>query len=294
MVDEEKDFNPWRFKGLLMFMMNTASKLFKTSSELGNTSRNDYLPLYEGKMIQAYDHRAASVIVNIRNIDRQAQPDATRCEQYEDPYFRPTPRYWVRFEHVDEKLMGWPHKWLLGVKDVTSATNERTAIFTVLPRVAVGHKIPLLLIKPENLRLVTCFLANLNSLILDYVARNKVGGNSMGYFILKQLPILAPDSYSTKDVEFLRMRVVELVYTAWDVQPFAKEMGFSGEPFRWNEDRRAKLRAELDAYYAHLYGLTRNELCYILDPKDVFGPDFPGETFRGFLDCGSSAEGSVC
>ena len=50
----------------------------------------------------------------------------------------------------------------------------------------------------------------------------------------------------------------------------------------------AVLRSELDACYARLYGLTRDELRYILDPKDVYGPDpstgsgqaFPGETFR--------------
>ena len=52
------------------------------------------------------------------------------------------------------------------------------------------------------------------------------------------------------------------------------------EPFRWDEVRRAQLRAELNAYYARLYGLTRDELRYILDPKEVHGEDFPGETFR--------------
>ena len=51
-------------------------------------------------------------------------------------------------------------------------------------------------------------------------------------------------------------------------------------PFIWNEDRRARLKAELDAFYARLYGLTEEELRYILDPQDVFGKDFPGETFR--------------
>ena len=57
-------------------------------------------------------------------------------------------------------------------------------------------------------------------------------------------------------------------------------MDYHGKPFKWDEDRRAHLRAELDATYARLYGLTRDELRYILDPKDVRGPDFPGETFR--------------
>jgi hypothetical protein len=56
--------------------------------------------------------------------------------------------------------------------------------------------------------------------------------------------------------------------------------GIPFQPFMWDEDRRAHLRAELDAYYAKLYGLTRDELRYILDPADVYGEDFPGETFR--------------
>ena len=53
-----------------------------------------------------------------------------------------------------------------------------------------------------------------------------------------------------------------------------------GEAIHWDEVCRAQLRAELDAYYARLCGLTRDELRYILDPKEVRGEDFPGETFR--------------
>ena len=55
-------------------------------------------------------------------------------------------------------------------------------------------------------------------------------------------------------------------------------------PFKWDKDRRALLCAELDAYYAKLYGLTEEALGYILDPKDVYGEDFPSETFRVLKD----------
>jgi hypothetical protein len=60
------------------------------------------------------------------------------------------------------------------------------------------------------------------------------------------------------------------------------KIDFHNKPFRWDEVRRTQLRAELDAYYARLYGLTRDELRYTLrvDPKEVHGEDFPGETFR--------------
>lgn len=84
-------------------------------------------------------------------------------------------------------------------------------------------------------------------------------------------------------------RVLELVYTADDMQPLTDALRASASPlaasvprapYRWDEARRAWLRAELDAWFARAYGLTRDELRYILDPADVHGPDFPGETFR--------------
>ena len=131
-----------------------------------------------------------------------------------------------------------------------------------------------------NNLLISCLLANLNSLVFDYVARQKIGGVSLKYFTMRQLPVIPPDWYSPEDIEYISARVLELVYTSYDMKPFALDMGYEGEPYIWNEQRRAKLRAELDARYAKLYGLTRDELRYILDPSDVYGTDFPSETFR--------------
>ena len=99
-----------------------------------------------------------------------------------------------------------------------------------------------------------------------------------GYF--KQFPILPPDRYTDADLAFIVPRVLELTYTAHDLPPFARDLGYDGPPFAWNPERRALLRAELDAYYARLYGLTRDELRYILDPADIMGADYPSETFR--------------
>ena len=110
----------------------------------------------------------------------------------------------------------------------------------------------------------------------------------MTYGFVKQFPILSPDSYTKVDIAFIVPRVLELTYTAHDLKPWADDLGAydprpageCGTPFAWNPERRAQLRAELDAYYARLYGLTRDELRYILDPADVMGDDYPSETFR--------------
>lgn len=120
----------------------------------------------------------------------------------------------------------------------------------------------------------------IEALALDVVARHKTGGTHMNYFIFKQLPVLPPERYTDTDLAFIVPRVLELTYTAHDLAPWARDLGYDGEPFAFDPARRAQLRAELDAYYARLYGLNREELRYILDPADVLGDDYPSETFR--------------
>jgi hypothetical protein len=102
----------------------------------------------------------------------------------------------------------------------------------------------------------------------------------MSFFLIEQLPILPPTAYSEADLAFIVPRVLELTYTSHSMAPFARDLGYEGPPFAWDEDRRAQLRAQLDSWYALAYGLTRDELRYVLDPKDVMGADYPSETFR--------------
>lgn len=171
-------------------------------------------------------------------------------------------------------------RWLMGWRDITNATNERTVIASVIPRVGVGHTMPLFF-SPESTRHQAATLGNWNSMVLDFVARQKVGGTHLTYGYLKQFPILPPESYTEFDLNYIVPRVLELTYTSHDLAPWAADLGYTGEPFGFDPERRAQIRAELDAYYAKLYGLTRDELRYILDPSDTHGEDYPTETFRG-------------
>jgi hypothetical protein len=122
--------------------------------------------------------------------------------------------------------------------------------------------------------------ANLNSIAADFVCRQKISGSHLKQFVLEQLPILPPRAYDEAALGFIVPRVLELTYTSHSMAPFARDLGHDGPPFGWDEARRAQLRAELDAWYALAYGLTRDELRYVLDPKDVMGEDYPSETFR--------------
>jgi hypothetical protein len=154
-------------------------------------------------------------------------------------------------------------------------------IASVLPRAGVGNNLPLMLFgEREDAGAWAALLGCLNSLALDFVARHKVGGTHLNFFIYKQLPVLAPSAFSGVDLAFIVPRVLDLTYTAVDLTAWARELGYEGPPFAWDPARRALIRAELDAYYARLYGLTRDELRYVLDPLDLMGPGYPSETFR--------------
>ncbi len=171
-------------------------------------------------------------------------------------------------------------RWLMGWRDICRTTDERTVIASVVPRVGLGNTMPIFL-SPTSPRLLAATLGNWNSLCLDFIARQKIGGTHLTYFYLKQLPILPPESYTQADLDYIVPRVLELTYTSHDLADWARDLGYTGVPFGFDPERRARLRAELDAYYALLYGLTKEELTYILDPAETHGDDYPTETFRG-------------
>src|SRR5262249_6372758 len=129
--------------------------------------------------------------------------------------------------------------------------------------------------------LLAALYATFASLTLDFICRLKVGGVNINFFHVKQLPLLTPAAFSGPDLSFIVPRVLELIYTSHSMKASADALDFKGnKPFLWDEDRRALLRAELDPKIAKLYGLTRAQLRYILDPADVYGPAYPSETFR--------------
>ncbi|MFI0399107.1 MAG: Eco57I restriction-modification methylase domain-containing protein [Thiolinea sp.] len=173
-------------------------------------------------------------------------------------------------------------RWLIGWRDICRSTDERTVIASVMPRSGTDFTIRTNLYSKKCISSLhyACFLANFNSLTFDFATRQKIGGTHLADFITKQLPVLLHDGYTSADLDFIVPRVLELTYTAHDLKDWAADLGYHGAPFAWDEERRAEIRAELDAYYARLYGLERDELRYILDPAEVMGEDYPSETFR--------------
>lgn len=268
---QEPEQNPWGIRFMTMFHMSNDSHLFKT------VLAPDRLPLYEAKMIHQFDHRWATYGVE----DGKDTTGDVALVDKQSPDFCVTPRYWVDKAEVEQRLRdkGWERGWLLGFRDITNATNERTVIASVLPKAGVGHTTPLLTVNSTPKK-IAALLGNLDSTVLDFMARQKVGGTHLTYSYLKQFPVLPPDFYTDSDLDFIVPRVLELTYTSHGLQPWTQDLGYDGLPFTFNPDRRARIRSELDAWYARAYGLTPDEQRYILDPAKVMGDDYPSETFR--------------
>ena len=273
--------NSWKITFQLMFMMNTDSHRFRTRAQLerdgwnleGNVFKraaDDFLPLYEGKMIHHFDHRWGTYDGQTQAQANQGKLPELDAGMHADPHLLSVPHYWVSKADIEDRLAGvWRHNWLLGWRDITGAVVYRTVIASMLPRVAAANNLPLIL-SNNYAQSVAYLSANLNSFVLDYVARQKVGGSHINFYLIQQFPILVPGLYNepcswgnaTQTLgDWLSPRVLELTYTAWDLGPFAQDCGWCGPPFRWDEERRFQLRCELDAAFFHLYLGSDEEWC---------------------------------
>ncbi|NPV03466.1 MAG: N-6 DNA methylase [Syntrophaceae bacterium] len=277
--DGRPEENPWgiKFKQGL-FNMTSDSHLFRTREQLeadgwvleGNVFRKDgeeYLPLYEPKLFHQFNHRYNS----FEKVDRDSLFNVKAFTPEMDvsdlimPDVYPLPRYWVKRVDVDALFPGGSPTAIIAFRNIINvSTNRRTSVFAMLPMVAANHAVQII---TTNLPMknTAALIAALNSFPFDYCARQKLGGSNFSFFIMKQLPALSPSRFeleavwcgdsrpTSRIVECLLPHVLELIYTAWDLESFAKDCGWNGPPFRWDEERRFLLRCELDAAFFHLY-----------------------------------------
>ena len=266
-----------------MFNLTTDFLLFRTAAQLeadgfypvaGNKwKRGDelYLPHYQGRMIHQFDHRWSSVHVNPHSTHNPYVNDELTKEQHADPSFLPAPQYWAPALKVED-IVPESRGWSVGYRDIARPTDARTMIASVMPW--AGSDLAIRLIIPTeagfNAYAASCLLANFNSFAFDFVTRQKVQGTHLSWYIVEQLPVIAPGDYdrsfgATTARNLVRDHVLRLTYTAHDMAPFARDLGYDGPPFVWDEEERRHLRARLDALYFHLYGLTREDAEYVLD-----------------------------
>lgn len=284
--DDDPDGNPWGLafsQGL--FNMASDSALFHTSDDLADAKFNgwsyeragkEYVPLYEAKMLSHFDHRfstykgATQAQLNVGALPRITD------KQHDDPELEPLARYWVERKEVVATLEErWDRKWLLGWRDIARASDSRTFVPSVLPVSAVGHVFPIAM--PGDPSKAISLHGLWSSIVFDYIARQKLSGTHMTYNIIQQLAAPEPRAFERPAPwhhneslsDWMQPYILELSYTSECLAPYARELKDDGPPFRWDAERRASLRADLDANFLHAYGLSREEAEHVLDSFPV-------------------------
>lgn len=307
----QPDVKAWPVKYQRMFDMTNDSHLFLKGSELkaqgwspaalNRWEKTDAagtqvaVPLYEGKMVQMFDHRAADVVVNEANLKRAAQQEAISQLEKAAISRYPVPQYWVDAAGVTPT---WEGEWCITYKSVTAPSNMRTMIAAMVPKCGVGNSMAMLLPEYGSERgyasWAPLLLANLSSFALDFALRQKVQGQNLNWFIVEQAAVIAPERFEEPlpaafakamraaqlmnghhphptVADFVIPQVLALTYTAWDLAPFARDLGYVDAqgavlpPFVWNEAERRTRLAALDAVFFYLYGLDAHDAAYIMN-----------------------------
>lgn len=336
LVNESVHSNPWSITIRRLFNMG-----MKEVSALStpNPQPEPFSAVFESKMMWQYDHQYATYEgATDRDLENGNARSVDRSEF--GPSSRTSSRLYMSSYQLPGPFMEWykRHSWEVAYRNITNSTNERTVVAAIIPKTASDFSLRVqLYAEGVSTASIGCLAGLYNSLVFDFISRQKLGGTNLSDYIFKQLPVPTPEVIALVEDRMIPL-VTELTYTSWDIKAFADDLwreadgelrqtlrtqweenrratgghgwvqpdwkeaypeidwafskgdeqsaqgGIPFPPFKWDEERRAHLRAELDAYYALLYGLERDELRYILDPKEVHGEDFPGETFRVLKD----------
>jgi hypothetical protein len=281
-INEKFSTSPWDVSIRRVIDINAQAELLKEGSNLSKafernkfgdfvSPEHKYLRLYEGKMICLFSHRLADAYT-VAVGQRSGRSKDIEETELKDPFRVAQCRYWVSEEAVKESIPTWNRKWFFAYMDVCSTTNERTVIGAIIPHSAPTFSLRVLSSTSANPTQVASLCANMGSFCFDYYVRQFVGGLHLSDYIMFQMPVLPPETYqqqtpwisSEELLNWLRDRVLELTYSAWDLEPFARDVGYEGPPFRWDLERRFLLRCELDAAFFHLYGISQEDTDYIL------------------------------
>ncbi len=305
-IGKKPDVKAWPVRYSTMFHMTNDSHLFMTRTRLAvrgfvasglNRWRIENLeavPLYAGRMISHFDHRASNVVVNEANVQHATLSEELSSDEKADPNFFPHPQYWVDAAQIPNHLR---FPWALAFRSIARPTDARTFIATIIPEASAGNSLPLLLGdigSNFDARSASLLLANLASFAFDFSARQKVQGSNINWYIVEQLPVIPPArfddplpaAFATRMranglmnghhpdptvADFVTPQVLALSYTAHDLAPFARDLGYvdaSGQvlpPIVWNDEDRRRRLAALDALFFWLYGLGADDAGYVMD-----------------------------
>ena len=257
-----------RKKKILFFkeeLISKGLKLNETNMQFFNENKL-YLPVYEGKLIFQYDYLYGTY----KNVPEKVRKSRrARCLPNENKNLECVEtRYWAEKKHFFKKIENWNYNknWFLVYRDSTGPKNNRSMVFTIIPWLPTVYTLYNFINITAKEAII--YISQFNSFILDFIFRKKMATNHLTQMDISQLPFLSEDIIK-KHYELIKPLVLELLYTNHTLDDFAKELNFFEEIFSWDDEKRFDLMRRLDAIYAVLFKLTKNEIRYILEDFNV-------------------------
>lgn len=237
---------PWSVGYVRELDMTNDSGLFVAASPgAGVATISDaerrLLPLYEGRLVHQFDAAAK------RYLGGEGRMARWEPLPFEEKVIQP--HFFV--DASDPKVQArWPRRARAGFCDVTGHANERTVLAALIPANAIcGNKVPACRFEPENPSLDLLWLALVNSFVVDWCMRRRIG-TSLNFFLWSQVPIPRLDPSASPAQELI---------------PLAEELSRPGwEPGSPTVAERARLRAAIDAAVVDLYALEVDEYAWLL------------------------------
>lgn len=270
-ISQDGVTSPWSLRIRRVLDMNKEEVLSLCQPTEGRDVGTARVPVYEAKLMDRYDHRAATYV--------GASVSPTTSADRRDPDFRIMGRYAIPTDAVRSRLRElWSEEWLLAWQDITDVnTMARSVSAAILPYSGTDFTLRIGLPGESPVLRSVALLANLNSFCFDYLARQKIGGTHLSDYVLKQLPAVEPERYEAPTpwdprralFDWVSDRVLELTFTGSNLAAFAGALGRDGPAFQWDEGRRELLLTELDAAFFHLYGLSEKDVDYVMGTFEI-------------------------
>lgn len=226
------------------------------------------LPVYEGRMVGQFDHRAKGYVSG------RGRSAVWEDFAFDSPRKRIQPQWWIDRDKLPSKVVDRVSRYRIGFCDVASPTNERSLVATIIPPHAVcGHKVPTIIFDDGEIARSLWWVAAANCYTIDYMVRRKVS-LSMTYTVLDSIPIPNPPLDATGVQRCVEL-AAQLVCCGEEMLPLWNRLRGEGwvsaedpQCFETEESRLVAL-AEIDAIVAKdILGLSAQEMRFVLD-------DFP-------------------
>lgn len=232
------------------------------SQYISRQYRDGYLPIYEGKFIELYTGKYAT-FKDMREEDKyKSKATARNIENITGKEY-PESRYYIDSEMWNDLSKNFHDGFVIAWRSLTSATNRRTMLATVLPLIPACQSVQLLQMN-ENEDLIR-ILAIFNSIVFDYIVRLKMAGLDLTQTIIKQIPVPGDESYETTIVfqgkkDKLRNHIVSRVKFLYADDNRVSRLFEKCPDYEIVDRSRKQVIAELDRLVGYLYGLSEVEI----------------------------------